>query len=100
MVADRLYLDPDLTLARIARRLHVPVKQLSAAVNRSRGENVSRLINGFRIRHACERLVADESVTAAVFNSGFNTKSNFNREFLRVTGGTPSEFVRGHAGAE
>lgn len=90
---DRLYLDPDLTLARLARRLSVPTKQLSAAVNRGTGGNVSRFINGFRIRHACARLAAGASVTAAMLESGFNTKSNFNREFLRVTGSTPSAWL-------
>lgn len=85
-----LYLDPDLTLARLARRLHVPVKQLSAAINRRTGENVSRYINNFRIAHACARLEAGDNVTAAMLASGFNTKSNFNREFARVTGKAPS----------
>ncbi len=89
---DQLYLDPDLTLARLARRLHVPVKQLSAAINRRTGENVSRYINNFRIAHACERLRAGDNVTAAMLASGFNTKSNFNREFARVTGKAPSEW--------
>ncbi len=87
---DQLYLDPDLTLARLARRLHVPIKQLSATINRRTGENVSRFINNFRIAHACERLEAGDNVTAAMLASGFNTKSNFNREFVRVTGKAPS----------
>ncbi len=93
MVAARLYLDPDLTLARIGRRLGLPAKQVSAAVNRATGENVSRLINGYRVRHACERLAAGDSVTQAMLASGFNTKSNFNREFLRVVGMAPSVWV-------
>ncbi|MEF2070973.1 helix-turn-helix domain-containing protein [Consotaella aegiceratis] len=90
---ERLFLDPDLTLARLAKRLRVPAKQLSAAVNQTTGDNVSRYINGFRIHHACERLVAGDSVTAAMLASGFNTKSNFNREFSRVTGTTPSNWT-------
>lgn len=85
-----LYLDPGLTLARLARRLQVPAKQLSATINRATGDNVSRYVNGFRIAHACERLRAGDSVTAAMLASGFNTKSNFNREFARVTGMNPS----------
>ena len=52
------YLDPDLTLARLARRLHVPIKQLSLAINMVKGENVSRYVNGFRIRSACARFKA------------------------------------------
>ncbi|MCU0910593.1 MAG: helix-turn-helix domain-containing protein [Rhodobacteraceae bacterium] len=89
---ERLYLDADLTLARLARRLRVPAKQLSAAVNRATGENISRYVNGFRIRHACGLLAQRMPVTEAIYASGFNTKSNFNREFRRVTGHSPSDW--------
>ncbi len=88
--------DPDLTLGRLARRLGVPAKRLSATINSEHGENVSRYINRYRIEHACELLREDPSITAAMLGSGFSTKSNFNREFLRVTGGTPSEWRDGH----
>lgn len=94
LTQQRVYLDPDLTLARLARRIGVPAKQLSAAVNRRTGDNVSRYINGFRIDHACAELASGANVTAAMLASGFNTKSNFNREFLRVTGHTPSDWKR------
>jgi hypothetical protein len=43
---DRVHLDPGLTLARLARRLHIPERRLSAAVNRATGGNVSRHVNG------------------------------------------------------
>ena len=90
----RLYLDPELTLSRLARTLHVPVKQLSAAINRSTGGNISRHVNAYRIREACHALQGEASVTDAMLASGFNTKSNFNREFRRVTGWTPSAWRR------
>ncbi|MFT7057687.1 MAG: AraC-like DNA-binding protein [Pseudorhodobacter sp.] len=94
LLAERpLYLDPSLTLGQLARRLHVPAKGLSAAINRGRGENVSRLINGYRIDHACGLLANGENVTEAMLASGFNTKSNFNREFLRVKGQSPTEWL-------
>jgi AraC-like DNA-binding protein len=89
----RLYLDPDLTLSRLARRLGLPVKTLSIAINRVTGENVSRYINARRIKAACAALEAGESVTEAMLSAGFNTKSNFNREFLRITGKTPRAFL-------
>jgi len=96
LLADRqLFLDPGLTLAQIARRLKVPAKTLSAAINRVKGENVSRVVNGLRIAHACTLLQAGTNVTQAMLDSGFNTKSNFNREFLRVTGQSPSDWLRG-----
>lgn len=89
---EKLYLDPDLTLARIARRLGYPLKQVSTAINAVTGENVSRYINKYRIDHACRALDAGENVTNTMLASGFNTKSNFNREFLRITGKTPSQW--------
>ena len=87
-----LYLDPDLTLGRLSRRLGIPVKQLSAAINRVTHGNVSRYVNRFRIERACERLLAGESVAVAMDSSGFSTRSNFNREFRRITGESPSDW--------
>ncbi len=91
---DRPYRDPELSLTRLARRLHVPIKQLFVAINIVKGENVSRYVNGFRIRNACTCLKKGNSVTEAMLGSGFNTKSNFNREFARVMGQSPSAFLR------
>jgi AraC-like DNA-binding protein len=90
----RPFVDPDLTLARLARKLTVPAKQLSAAINRIKGENVSRYVNRARIEEACRRLAEGQSVTSAMLDSGFNTKSNFNREFLRVKGTSPSKWLQ------
>ncbi|GAB1479112.1 AraC family transcriptional regulator [Paracoccaceae bacterium] len=90
----RIYLDPDLTLQRLARRLHLPDKRLSAAVNRATGANLSRHINGWRITHACDLIATGRSITEVMFASGFNTKSNFNREFLRIKGLSPGAWAR------
>ncbi len=93
MAGRRPYLEPDLSLSQLARRLGVPAKALSGAVNRAGGENVSRYINAHRIAHACAELAAGKPVTEAMLASGFNTKSNFNREFLRVKGCAPTEWA-------
>ncbi len=62
-----------------------------ARVNRLAGKNVSQFINDFRIAEACRLLSeTDMPVTAAMFESGFQTKSNFNREFRRVTALSPA----------
>ena len=93
MVQQKLYLDPDLTLNQIARRLILPIKAVSGAINRSTGENVSRYINARRVDVACMALSEGESVTSAMYEAGFNTKSNFNREFLRIKGVPPKVWV-------
>jgi AraC-like DNA-binding protein len=86
-----------LALARIARRMAVPAKALSGAINRVRGENVSRVVNGWRIAEACTLMRGGASVTEAMLGAGFNTKSNFNREFLRVIGKAPKDWLRSGA---
>jgi AraC-like DNA-binding protein len=91
----KLYRDHDLTLNRLARRLGTPSRQISGAVNRLRGRNVSQVVNEYRIEEA-KRLLSetDRPVTEIMLESGFQTKSNFNREFLRVTGMSPSAWRR------
>jgi AraC-like DNA-binding protein len=94
LAREKAFLDPGLTLQRLARRLHVPEKRLSAAVNRVTGGNVSRYINAARIDHACGVIGAGQSVTEAMLASGFNTKSNFNRAFLQAKGLSPSDWAK------
>lgn len=94
MERERPYLDPDLTLAQLARKLRVPAKALSITINRATGENVSRFVNEARIRAAQAAMRDGKSITEAMFSSGFNTKSNFNREFLRVAAASPSDWLR------
>ncbi len=91
----RLYADTGLNLARIARRLSLPARSVSQAVNRVHGISVSHYVNNHRIADACRLLSeTDLPVTRIVFDAGFMTKSNFNREFLRVTGMSPSDWRR------
>jgi AraC-like DNA-binding protein len=86
-----LYRNPELSLDRLARKLVIPARRISGAVNRVRGMNVSQYVNEHRVRDACRRLAeTDDPVTQIMFEAGFQTKSNFNREFLRVTGKSPS----------
>lgn len=91
----RLWADPDLNLARLARRVGLPARAVSEAVNRVHGISVSHYVNNHRITEACRLLSdTDMSVTRILFEAGFMTKSNFNREFLRVTGESPSDWRR------
>ncbi|QBR38770.1 AraC family transcriptional regulator (plasmid) [Leisingera sp. NJS201] len=98
MEQEKPYLDPNLTLAQLARKLRVPAKTLSKTINRATGENVSRFVNKARIKAAQDALLQGETVTEAMLSSGFNTKSNFNREFLRVAGSNPSDWLQTEIG--
>ncbi len=90
---ERLFLDTGLTLGRLARRAGVPARRVSMAINRTRQQNVSQYINGHRIAEACRLLrETDKSVTSVMLDAGFETKSNFNREFRRATGVNPAQW--------
>ncbi|MBP1859986.1 helix-turn-helix domain-containing protein [Rhizobium herbae] len=93
MQTRRVYRDVDLNLDRLARKLGIPARQISAAINRASGKNVSQYVNEYRITEACGLLAETEKpVTEIMFEVGFQTKSNFNREFRRVTEMTPLEW--------
>lgn len=93
MRARQLYRDPELNLSRIARKMNLPARRVSTAVNRMHGMSVSQYVNDFRIRAACEQLVGtDHPITQVMFDSGFISKSNFNREFARMNGESPTQF--------
>ncbi|WP_184695196.1 helix-turn-helix domain-containing protein [Rhizobium leguminosarum] len=90
MEARKLYRDANLNLDRLARKTGIPARQISAAINRAMDKNVSQYVNDYRIGEACRLLAGTgKSVTEVMFEVGFQTKSNFNREFRRVTDMTP-----------
>ena len=93
MAERRLYGDTGLNLGKLARRMGLPARTVSQVVNRVHGMSVSQYVNNFRVAEACRLLAeTDMPVTRIVFEAGFMTKSNFNREFLRVTGSSPTAF--------
>lgn len=55
----------------------------------------SAFVNEVRIGNACKMLIEDKhTVTGVCYMSGFNHLSNFNRQFRKIKGVTPSEFRR------
>lgn len=89
----QLYTQENLSLARLARKASMPARDVSSVVNRVTGLNVSQYVNNRRIAEACRLLEeTDKPLTAVMYECGFSTKSNFNREFRRVTGTSPSHW--------
>ena len=96
LMSTQLYLEPDLSVQRLSRRLHVTVRALSVAINRTQDMNVSQYVNRFRMEHAADLLRGtDESVAKVMAQSGFLTRSNFYREFQRVYGCSPAAYRKG-----
>ena len=97
LIDDGLYADTELNLMRLARKSGIPARTVSRIINTHTGQNMSQWVNSARIEKACERLKdGSTTVTQAMHDAGFLTKSNFNREFRRITGCSPSEWRARH----
>lgn len=89
----KLFLDPNLTLNRLARKAGIPGRLVSSAVNQNQGRNLSHWINGYRIEEAKKLLKqSNKPVSEIYLEAGFQTKSNFHREFSRQVGSTPTDY--------
>jgi AraC-like DNA-binding protein len=96
MEQKKLYLDPELTLERMAANTTYSSKRLSQLINESFGQNFFDFINSYRIREAESILknTSDPKITIleVMYACGFNSKSSFNTIFKQKTGMTPSEY--------
>lgn len=90
------HLIPGLTVKELAKRLSLSPRFISQAINTQAHKNFSEYINEKRIQHACRLLRSAEhqdlTIMDVMLESGFNTKSNFNRAFKLITGTTPYEY--------
>lgn len=58
----------------------------------------SDFVSELRIGHACKLLLQDRwTISSVAFESGFNTLSNFNKQFKTITGKSPREYRRTYA---
>lgn len=82
------------TLDQAGRMMGIPARQISIAVNRVYGSSFSQYLNDCRVKEAQRLLVEQPAlpITSLMLDAGFTTKSNFNKEFQRVTGMAPGEY--------
>src|SRR5690554_6403850 len=96
IIANRPYLDSDLTLPKLAKDLNVTTHHLSQVINEMHGKNFFNFINKYRVAEV-KRKIEDPkyknySLLGIAYESGFNSKSAFNRVFKSLTGKTPSQY--------
>ena len=61
-------------------------------------KSFTRYLNEIRIGYACKMLMEQYyPITIICFESGFNSLSNFNKQFKIITGKTPSEYANYHS---
>lgn len=93
------YLNPELTLTHLASEIDISTHHLSQIINEQFKLNFFEYINQFRVEEVKSRINDPKfehySLLGIALDSGFNSKSSFNRIFKRFTNQTPSQFKSG-----
>lgn len=95
---EKPYLNSNLSLEILAKKIHILPKYLSQIINEHLNQNYSGFIKSHRIEEA-KRLIRQASqhgmnMLDIAYEVGFNTKSVFNAAFKKHVGMTPSEYQK------
>jgi AraC-like DNA-binding protein len=98
MAEEQPWLEPELTLTELAQRLRTNPGLLSKVINTGCGQNFNDFVNTYRVLEARRKLAdarfAHYSLVGVALESGFNSKSTFNRVFKKLLNQAPSEVMR------
>lgn len=97
MVTEKPFLDPKLSLSRLAEISKLPSSKLSHVINSSSNQNFFEFVNSYRVEEVKTRLNEADLNTYSILGiaeeCGFNSKASFNRIFKKHTGMTPSQYI-------
>lgn len=98
MKQEQPYLDGNLRLDDLAKKLDVSRNHMSQIINEHFDTNFFDFVNSYRIETAKSLLETEEpqTITDVIYASGFNNRVSFYKAFKRYTGETPSSFKEKH----
>ena len=94
MTGQKSYLNPNLTLAQLAKRAGCTQAQVSQVLNDKLGKSFTTYVNEYRIAEA-KQVLSDEpqlNLDIVAERCGFNSSSTFYSTFKKVAGQTPASF--------
>lgn len=98
MEHEKLYKDPELNLNQVAVLLNVHPNILSQTINSVENKNFYDYINQHRIEEFKRIVILPENqkftILSLAFESGFNSKTSFNRNFKKYMDCSPREFIK------
>ncbi|MEO5583101.1 MAG: AraC family transcriptional regulator [Saprospiraceae bacterium] len=96
MNEEKLYVDDEINLDKLALRLEISRHQLSQVLNELAGMNFFEYINSRRIVEAKNLLTSTSkkelNIIEIAYKVGYSNKVTFNNTFKKYTGMTPSEY--------
>lgn len=98
METEHLYLDPELSLNKLAMRIGVHAKTISVALNQLHKSSFNDFVNSYRVKEVKNRLGRPEyqhlTISALALECGFNSHATFQRAFKLEAGLTPTEYLK------
>ena len=95
---EKPYLNGQLKLIDLSEYLNISVHHLSQIINEQLGKNFFDFVNEYRVQEVKARLSNPDhkqyTLLSIAYDSGFNSKSNFNSTFKKITGFTPSQYQK------
>ena len=96
MEVQHLYLKPTLNIEEFAKQVGIHYREVSAIINNHFDTNFFEFVNSYRVKKAKQMLLdpkfTDTTILDILLESGFNSKSSFNRFFKRYTGVSAADF--------
>ncbi len=95
---EKVYKDPDLSMASFAEKLNVNRTTLSNTINQQYGLSFREMLNNYRIEAAKKYMLRNPSATQfeTALACGFKSASAFNHKFKELTGDTPTAWATKH----
>ncbi len=84
-----------IVLNEVAQLLHITPTSFSRYFTTKNNKPYSRFISEIRIKHACKMLTeTNETITQICYECGFNTLSNFNKQFKEIMQKKPTQYKK------
>ena len=98
MQYEKVFLDNELNLPQLAKKMAISPQDLSYLINNAYQENFFSYINRHRVEEVKRLLLTEKhkqfNVLGIAYSAGFNSKATFNAAFKKQVGISPSEYVK------
>ena len=97
MATAKPYLDSELSLAGLSKKMGIQPSVLSKLINEKFSQNFNDFINEYRVNEVIEKIKKGEhkqqTLLGIAFDAGFNSKATFNRAFKKSTSLSPKDWI-------
>jgi len=98
MKENKVFKNEELSLSQLAQQLGIHPNNLSQVINTYENKNFYDYVNTLRVEEFKALVLSPENnnytLLSLAFECGFNSKTSFNRNFKKITGESPSAYLK------